>query len=146
MSDVAFVDTNLLVYARDASEIEKQPVAAAWMHRLWQERRGRLSVQVLQEYYVVVTQKLKPGLARDSVHADIRFLQAWDPVVTDAALLEAAWLIEQRHAIAFWHALIVAAAHRTGARYLLSEDMQDGQVIGETTIINPFKADPTDFL
>ena len=58
---LCFVDTNVLVYARDASEPEKQKTAQAWMARLWRERRGRLSFQVLHEYYVTVTLKLKPG-------------------------------------------------------------------------------------
>jgi predicted nucleic acid-binding protein len=139
MSDVVFVDTNVLVYARDLTEPSKQPIAAEWMQRLWQERRGRLSVQVLQEYYVTVTRKLKPGLTDDAARADIRYLQAWDPVVTDAALLEAAWALETKHRLSFWDAMIVAAAQRVNARYLLSEDMQDGQAFGEMTILNPFR-------
>ena len=62
MSAKVFVDTNILVYCRDASEPEKQEQALAWMAGLWQTGRGRLSFQVLQEFYVTVTQKLKPGL------------------------------------------------------------------------------------
>ena len=139
MSDVVFVDTNVLVYARDLTEAAKQPIAAEWMQRLWQERRGRLSVQVLQEYYVTVTRKLKPGLSNDAAHADIRYLQAWDPVVTDAALLERAWALEAKHRLSFWDALIIAAAQRVNARYVLSEDLQDGQIFGETAVMNPFR-------
>lgn len=60
-----FVDTNVLVYARDISEPEKQRRASEWLAHLWRSREGRLSVQVLQEYYVTLTQKLKPGLPRE---------------------------------------------------------------------------------
>lgn len=144
MSDVVFVDTNVLVYARDASESVKQPIAAGWMQRLWQERSGRLSVQVLQEYYVVATQKLKPGITREAARADIRFLGAWDPVLTDAALLENAWMIEQDHKLSFWDALIVAAAHRAKAGVLISEDMHHGHTIGDLTILNPFAIPPNE--
>ena len=56
-----FVDTNVLVYARDASEPDKQPRAEAWMQHLWRTRSGRTCVQVLNEYYVTVTRKLSPG-------------------------------------------------------------------------------------
>lgn len=62
MSDKVFVDTNILLYARDAGQRDKQPVAWRWLETLWRERRGCLSFQVLQEYYVNVAQKLKPGL------------------------------------------------------------------------------------
>jgi predicted nucleic acid-binding protein len=62
MSDNIFVDTNILLYARDASEPEKQPIAAQWIDQLWDGQNGRLSVQVLNEYFVNVTRKLEPGL------------------------------------------------------------------------------------
>ena len=65
MSAKVFVDTNVLVYCRDASEPEKQAQTAAWMASLWEQKTGRLSFQVLQEYYVTVTAKLSPGLSRN---------------------------------------------------------------------------------
>jgi predicted nucleic acid-binding protein len=55
MPEAIFVDTNVLVYARDASEPEKQPSATTWMAHLWRSREGRLSIQVLHEFYVTVT-------------------------------------------------------------------------------------------
>jgi predicted nucleic acid-binding protein len=60
MSAKVFVDTNVLVYCRDASEPKKQAQNSAWMAALWKQRTGRLSFQVLQEYYVTVTSKLSP--------------------------------------------------------------------------------------
>ena len=134
-----FVDSNVLVYARDASEPRKQPRALEWLERLWQERSGRLSVQVLQEYYVTVTAKLKPGLPAALARADVRLLQAWDPLRPDATDLERAWHIEERHRLSFWDAMIVAAAVRVQADLLLTEDLQDGQLIEGVRIINPFK-------
>ena len=69
MSDRFFVDTHLLVYSRDASEPEKQPQAMKWMIRLWSDQSGRLSFQVLQEYYLTVTHKLTPGLPTEGMCA-----------------------------------------------------------------------------
>jgi predicted nucleic acid-binding protein len=66
-----FVDTNVLVYARDASEPDKQPQALAWTEHLWRTRTARLSFQVLQEYYAATTRKLKPGLSPEQARADI---------------------------------------------------------------------------
>jgi predicted nucleic acid-binding protein len=61
MTDRYFVDTNVLVYARDSSEPQKHALAVEWMHTLWSQGAGRLSFQVLQEYCQVVTRRLSPG-------------------------------------------------------------------------------------
>jgi predicted nucleic acid-binding protein len=66
MAAIIFVDTNVPAYSRDASEPEKQKKAMVWMDYLWRTRAGRLSFQVLQEFYVTVTAKLDPGLDRES--------------------------------------------------------------------------------
>jgi predicted nucleic acid-binding protein len=138
MTGAVFVDTNVLVYARDVSESEKQRQAMAWMTHLWESRRGRLSVQVLQEYYVTATQKLSPGMTRDAARHDVRNLMAWRPVTIDAALLERAWTAQDRHRLAFWDGLIVAAAQVAGCRYLLTEDFQPDQQLDDLTVVNPF--------
>ena len=71
MSDSIFVDTNVLVYSRDISEPQKQPLAAAWMAHLWENRTGRLSFQVLQEFHVTVVFKLDPGLEAEKARKDL---------------------------------------------------------------------------
>jgi len=133
-----FVDTNILVYARDTSDPEKQVCAEEVLRVLWKQRTGRLSPQVLQEYYVTVTRKLKPGLAPSEARQDIRDLLAWEPKQVTSSLLESAWEIEDRMALSWWDSLIVASALDCGATCLLSEDMQDGLVIGSLQILNPF--------
>lgn len=133
-----FVDTNVLLYARDASEPAKQPLAAAWMASLWRERSGRTSVQVLSEYYVNATRKLRPGLAADVAWDDVRALMRWQPQVLDGPVLEAGREIERRHRLSWWDALVVAAAHRQGCVLLLSEDLQDGMKFGALTVRSPF--------
>ena len=74
MTDKVFVDTNVLVYSRDASEPRKQKQAMAWMAELWESQAGRLSFQVLQEFYVTVTEKLQPGMEPQSARDDVRSL------------------------------------------------------------------------
>ena len=138
MTGTVFVDTNVLVYARDASEPEKQRQAAAWTTHLWEARRGRLSVQVLQEFYVIVTQKLSPGMTRDAARRDVRNLMAWRPVTIDPAILDRGWTAQDRYRLAFWDALIVAAAQVAGCRYLLTEDLQADQDFDGLTVVNPF--------
>ncbi len=114
------------------------------MEALWQEQAGRLSIQVLHEFYVTVTQKLSPGLPTADARLDVRDLAAWHPVSLDMSLIEAAWSVQDRHSISFWDALIVSAAERAACETLLSEDLQDGHEFGLTTVVNPFLHRPED--
>lgn len=138
MTDRVFVDTNVLVYFRDSSEPEKQSKAALWLQELWQTRRGRLSAQVLNEYYVTVTQKLNPGLSRQAARRDVLDLLTWRPVALDGDVIESAFGYQDRFALSFWDALIVSAAVKSGSSILISEDMQHEQTIDTLTILNPF--------
>jgi len=142
MTATVFVDTNVLVYARDTSEAEKQPLAEAWMRHLWQERSGRLSFQVLHEFYVTVTGKLDPGLEPAEARNEVRTLLAWQPISMDRRVLEGAWSVQDRYQLAWWDSLIVAAARAAGCRYLLTEDLQHGQVLEDLTILSPFESSP----
>ncbi len=138
MSFKYFVDTNILVYARDNTEPEKQPIAKQWLTHLWQQESGRISTQVMNEYYVTVTQKLKPGLSREQARADLRALAVWQPLEISTQLIEASWDIQDQYAYSWWDTLVITASLFLDCKYLLSEDMQHQQKINNLTIINPF--------
>ena len=138
----AFVDTNVLLYAYDAGEVAKQPVAKATLDQLWRERNGTLSTQVLQEFYSVATRKLDPPVRRPEAREIIDLYAAWPVVVIDPSLILAATRIEEAHQLSLWDALIVEAARVAGAERLLTEDLQHGQTIEGVRIENPFLARP----
>jgi predicted nucleic acid-binding protein len=138
MTATVFVDTNVLVYARDASEPLKQPRAAEWLHELWTDQRGRTSIQVLSEYYTTVTRKLRPGLPADEAWEDVTALLAWEPQEIDRTVIVRARDIERRHSLSWWDAMIVAAAQLQNCEVLLSEDLQHGWTCGTVTVRNPF--------
>ena len=142
MSANCFVDTNILVYFRDASEPEKQTLAAKWLTGLWRSRTGKLSFQVLNEYYVTVTQRLTPGLKPEAARADVRNLLAWNPIRVDRMIIEAGWIVQDRYHLSWWDSLIVAAAQAAGCDYLLSEDLQHQQQFDGMYIVNPFMVSP----
>jgi len=142
MPDLVFVDTNVLVYNRDASESQKQKRAETWLAHLWNNRTGRISFQVLQEYYVTVTAKLDPGLDQESARGDVRALIAWHPITIDHRVLENAWHVQDGYAISWWDALIVSAAQVAGCQYLLTEDLQEKQEFGNLQVANPFHTEP----
>jgi predicted nucleic acid-binding protein len=142
MADRVFVDTNVLVYSRDASEPEKRKQAMVWMDHLWRTRSGRLSFQVLQEFYITVTDKLDPGLDRENARKDICSFLTWRPVYVDDRVFNGAWHIQDRYGLSWWDALIVSAAQVADCRYLLTEDLQEEQVFGNLQVLNPFHAIP----
>lgn len=146
MSDNIFVDTNVLVYSRDASEPQKQPLAITWMKYLWETRTGRLSFQVLQEFYMTVVFKLEPGLKPENARKDVRSFFAWQPLSVESRVVEGAWGIQDRFRLSWWDALIVCAAQVMGCSYLLTENLQENQKLGDLRVINPFYISPESFL
>lgn len=133
-----FVDTNVLVYAHDRSETQRQPVAQALVAELWRNRSGALSTQVLQEFYVVATRKYDPPMSRREARQLVDAYSHWQLIQVDVALILAASQLEERHNLSFWDALIVEAARRAGANRLVTEDLQRGRRLGGVLIHNPF--------
>lgn len=139
MTAPIFVDSNVLIYAVDEANPKKHEAARVWRAELWKSRRGRLSFQVLQEFYANVIRKWPA--AREQAQAEIRNLLAWHPVVIDEEILENGWRIQEGHKISFWDSLIVAAAKAASCRYLLTEDLQADQDFEGVIVVNPFRSD-----
>lgn len=137
-----FVDTNVFVYAKDASETSKQTQATMWLDHLWETRQGRLSTQVLSELYAVASKKLSNALSKTEARTYFTSLLAWKPVIIDQRHIAAAFKLEDSYDINYWDALIVAAAQSSGCSHLLTEDMQHHQQLGSVLVINPFLVDP----
>lgn len=137
MNAKVFIDTNILVYAHDNKAGPKQHAARDLLLDLAQSRLGALSMQVLQEFYTTVTRKLTSPLPRETARAIVEDFTHWC-VATTPAEIRQAFLIEDAARIGFWDALIVAAAIRSGATKILSEDLKPGQVIAGVQIENPF--------
>jgi len=138
---LVFVDTNILVYFRDGSDPRRQIIAEDWLRQLAESRRGRISTQVLVEFYAVATRGDKLALSAALARTDVEAFAAWQPVQPSLDLFRHAWDIGDRYSLSWWDAMIVAAALIAGCNTLLSEDMADGLVVdGTLTIVNPFAA------
>lgn len=135
-----FVDTNILVYAFDASANTKQTAAKALIERLWDSGTGCLSVQVLQEFFVTVTRKVAKPLAVGEAADRIREFSAWKVFAPSADDVLAAIAIQQQSDLSFWDAMIVRAAAETQCGVLWTEDLNDGQSIRGVRIRSPFVA------
>jgi predicted nucleic acid-binding protein len=140
MTAPVFVDSNVFLYALDEADPKKQQAARNWRAELWKSRRGRISFQVLGEFYVNAVRK--QPTSREEVRAEVRDLLAWNPVTTDGIVLERGWKIQDRYQLSYWDALIVAAAKVCRCHYLLTEDLQSGQKLDGIEVVNPFLRGP----
>ena len=141
--DSFFVDTNLLLYAVDASAGNKQEEAELWLSLLWEHGGGRLSWQVLHEFYSNSLRNLRrpPSETRDVVES----FAYWQLVEMCLGLVQRAWRWMDQAQLPYWDSLIVAAAERAGCAWLLSEDFQAGRKFGPVTVVNPFLRRPEEF-
>jgi len=135
-----FLDTNVLVYAYDATAGLKHERAKDVIWSLTSKGVAAISVQTMQEFFVTVTRKIPVPISVDDAIGRLEAFSRWRvyaPLPTD--VIEAARLSQQYH-LSMWDAMIVLAAYRTGATKLWTEDLNDGQVINGVTIVNPFYA------
>lgn len=139
MSDRVFVDTNVLVYAYDRSEPEKQRQALEVLDRLAVTGVGTISTQVLAEFFVAVTRKISAPLSVAEAHERVKnYLQSWAVVdLTGMIVLEAARGVRD-HQFSFWDAQIWATARLNQVPVIFSEDFTDGAVIEGIRFVNPF--------
>jgi len=133
-----FLDTNILVYAHDKTAGRKHEISKELLVNLWNNGRGILSVQVLQELFVILTKKIPLPLRPEIAKEIISILSKWELIINDGDSILAAIDIHETHGYSFWDALIINAAVRGGASILLSEDMKHGDIVKSVTIRNPF--------
>ena len=134
-----FCDTNIVVYAFDRTAGAKHLSARALLDRLWDSNAGVLSVQVLQEAFVVLTRRLPTPLPQQAARSIVEDLSAWRVVEPTAGDVLAAIDLSDRWQVSLWDAMILMAAQKAGAATLWSEDLGDGQAYGSVIVRNPFR-------
>jgi predicted nucleic acid-binding protein len=140
MADKYFVDTNILIYAHDASTGIKHERARQLVERLWATGQGVLSTQVLQELCVNLRRKVTSPVPVNEIRRLIEDYFNWEIVVNTPESVVQALDIEARYKISFWDALVLQAAEQSGAEVLYSEDLAASQKYGPTRVINPLLA------
>ena len=138
MSDRRFVDTNIVVYAYDSAVPAKNAQAQRILQDGVVNDTLAVSAQVLGEFFTVATRRIQEPLTADEAAAAIDALKPIPVVEIDRQLVERAIDTHKRYEIAYWDALIVAAAERAGCVEVLSEDLNAGQRYGGVVVSNPF--------
>lgn len=137
MAGRSFVDTNVFLYAIDTSEPDKRQRAAEVLRTTTDIC---LSTQVLNEFYVAATRKLKPPLPESLAAAAVDRLGRYHCVAVDAELVLRAIRAGQRWQLSHWDALMLAAAQQADCDVLLTEDLAHGAHYDGVRIENPFRA------
>lgn len=139
LSGRTFIDTNILVYAYDTDAGDRHVIARDLVADLWARKVGALSIQVLQEFYNTMTRKMKPPMGRSKLRRIIAAYSEWCVLGTDPLVVVNASFLEETHKVSWWDALIIEAACRSRAKYLLSEDLQNGRDFAGLEVRNPFR-------
>jgi predicted nucleic acid-binding protein len=137
-----FVDTSVLILSEDGAQPEAREQVMAVLRLLWQQRRGRLSTQVLNDFYRLVTTRIQPPMPNGDARAEVRRYQRWQPWAVDHATVESAWSIESRFGLPYADALIVAAAKAQGCSRLLSLELKHELQLDSVQILNPLLMAP----
>lgn len=134
----AFVDTNILVYALDRSESRRRRLAAQLIEKLAAGNRLRLSTQVLQEFFVTVTKKIRRPIPAVKALEVMDDFAVWPVFLIDYEAIREAGSICQKLKLSYWDTLILVAARRSNAEIVYTEDLNHGQTIHGVQVLNPF--------
>jgi predicted nucleic acid-binding protein len=131
-----FIDTNIFVYSIDQKDPNKRDRARNILKRLVEVHQPVISTQVIKEFYVVASTKLKADsfIIKNIVH-NFRNLEV---VNNDLELIEQAIDISTISRLSFWDSLIIAAAEKANCEFVFSEDMNTGQTYRGVMLVNPF--------
>ncbi len=136
-----FIDTNVLVYAYDKSAGAKYQKAKELLKCIWNLGTGCISIQVLQEFYVTVTDKLAYPMESEIASRIISGLSSWCLHSPSPEDVIHAIFLHQAHRVSFWDAMIIQSAQRMNCQVLFSEDLNPGQCYDSVRVVNPFTDD-----
>lgn len=134
-----FLDTNIIIYSFDNTELKKKKNAQALINEAIESNNGMVSFQVVQEFLNVATRKFKiPLKIMDAKTFLEQILIPLCEIYPSSDLYYFALDIQENTGYAFYDSLIIASAVKAGCSILYSEDLHDGHRFGGLTIKNPF--------
>jgi len=133
----SFFDTNVIVYTDDKSVPAKQRRALDLLSVHRRSGTAVVSLQVLQEYFVAATRKLRVDAA--VARRKVELLAEFDVAIPELADVLAAIDIHRLDGVSLWDALILRMAKRSGCAVIFSEDLQTGRNFEGLQVVNPFE-------
>ncbi|MEJ2054568.1 MAG: PIN domain-containing protein [Calditrichaceae bacterium] len=139
MSDKFFIDTNIIVYANDASSVLKNQIAKNIILSGIHNDNIVISAQVLSEFYVTVTRKIKKTLKPEIALQEIELLRSVEIIEIDYDLIIQAIELSLKFQLSYWDSLIIATALNSKCSILYTEDLSHNQIIEGLRIVDPFR-------
>ena len=136
-SNKIFFDTNILVYSVDENDLQKKEIASQLLTDASSSKTGIISTQSLQEFYNVAVKKLKLSKQIAKEYVELFSSQLTVRQVTVPLILNAID-ISIKNKLSFWDSLILSSANDNGCIIVYSEDLNNGQIVNGTKILNPF--------
>jgi predicted nucleic acid-binding protein len=145
MASGFFIDTNVLLYAKDPTVPAKRARAQKWLAALAGNNVAVISPQVVNEFAHNVIKKL-PQVSIAELKRDIKLMQAWCTAPLEPQITLQGLDVHRRFQLSFYDSLLIASALAQGCDYFVSEDLTHDQRIFSMRIIDPFEADPESLL
>ena len=133
------IDTNILIYSIDKDAGTRHDQARVMVDRL-ADADCVLTLQALAEFFHAVTRKNKMPVA-EAASMVCDWMELFPVATADGRNLKEAMRLKEQEGFSFWDAMLIEAARASGVTRLLSEDLQDGRLIGALRVENPFKDD-----
>jgi predicted nucleic acid-binding protein len=137
---VSFLDTNIVFYAATRGLSSHDRPKRALARDIVSEGQFAVSGQVLAEFYNNITKKGPAPFSHEEAVEYINLLRIRPCIPVDTDVVVHGATLAKRYDLSYWDGAIIAAAHISGAETLYSEDLNDGQLYGTVTVVNPFKS------
>lgn len=139
-SGTTLLDTNILVYAYDRSDMAKQQRAVEVLDSLASRRAGAITTQVLAEFFSTIIRKPADPLPVEAAEKEVaRHLRTWNVLDLTAAIVLEAIRGVRDHRLNYWDAQIWAVARLNQISVVLSEDFSDGSILEGVRFLNPIR-------
>jgi len=134
--DKIFIDTNIIVYANDKRDPEKQKKAIKIITRLMKSQNGAISTQVMQEYAYTAVKILRQN--HQVVMRQLKLLESFDVIRQSPEMIRRALEIMVTYGMGFWDSCIISNAEGANCSVVYSEDLNPGQYYSGIKVVNPF--------
>ncbi|MDR2166515.1 MAG: PIN domain-containing protein [Clostridiales bacterium] len=132
--DKAFIDSNILLYLYSDSEADKKAICVDALGKY----RWISSTQAINEFCNVFLRKWKRN--SDEAQIAIREIRGVCKIfLLDFPTIVYAVELYSKYGFSYYDCLMLSSAIRNRCKYILTEDMQDGQIVDGLEIVNIFE-------
>ncbi len=139
MTDLTLIDSNVLVYAYDRSEMEKSITARNIIDNLARKGLLVLSSQVLAEFFMAVTRRIPHPLpVGEAARSVLRYAADFPVVPVTGPIIREALRGVTAHGLSYWDAQVWATARLNQIETVITEATPARGELEGVRYVNPF--------